>query len=136
MNNINYDNITKALIYKNITKALYYKKTHRPLDRPFYKNIIKALICKNIIKALNYKKSHRPFYRIHYFNSNSFIRLSKAVAIRFKVPGKGLITQLSHYDLNNNLVNYRCYYYSEEQRKIDKKKNKKNWKKHKQDKNK
>jgi hypothetical protein len=106
MNNTNYDNITKALIYKNI------------------------------IKALNYKKSHRPFYRIHKFNINSSIRLSKAVVIRFKVHGNGLITQLFHYDLNNNIVNYRCYYYSEEQRKIDKQKNKKNWKKFKQDKNK
>jgi hypothetical protein len=99
-----------------------------------YDNITKALIYKNIIKALNYKKSHRPFYRIHYFNINSSIRLSKASIIRFKIHGKGLITQLFHYDLNNNIVNYRCYYYSEEQRKIDKKKNKKNWKKHKQDK--
>ena len=88
----------------------------------------------NITKALIYKQLHPPFYRIYKFNINSSIRLSKAVVIRFKIHGIGLITQLFHYDLNNNIVNYRCYYYSEEQRKIDKQKNKKNWKKFKQDK--
>lgn len=90
----------------------------------------------NITKALIYKQLNPPFYRIHTFNSNSFIQLSKAVVIRFKVNGKGLLTQLFHYDLNNKIVNYKCYYYSEEERKKDKKQNNKNWKKYKQDKNK
>ena len=83
----------------------------------------------NISKALIYKQLHPPYYRIHKFNSNPFIRLSKATMLKFKVHGHGLMTQLFQYDLNNNIVNYRCYYYSEEQRQQDMKKNKKNWKK-------
>jgi peptide methionine sulfoxide reductase MsrA len=83
----------------------------------------------NISKALIYKRLHPPYYRIHNFNNNPFIRLSKAMMIRFKVHGKGQITQLFHYDINNNIVNYRCYFYSEEQRQQYMKKNKRNNKK-------
>jgi hypothetical protein len=85
----------------------------------------------NITKALIYKQSNPPLYHLHRIRSESCIAdtVSKACMLRFNVHGKLRITQCFTYGINNEIIKYRCYYYSEEQRKKDMKKNKKNWKK-------
>ena len=91
----------------------------------------------NITKALLYKQLNPPLYHLHMIRSESVIAdiVSKACMLRFNVHGKLRITQCFTYGINNEIIKYRCYYYSAEQRKKDMKKNKKNWKKDK-DKNK
>ena len=85
----------------------------------------------NIKKALIYKKLNPPFYHLYRIRSESCISdiISKAFMLRFNVHGKLRITQCFTYGINNQIIKYRCYCYSEEQMKKDMNKNKKNWKK-------
>lgn len=80
-----------------------------------------------ITNALIYKQLNPPQYRIHKFNSNSYLGtvLSKGVLLRFNVQGKGIINQYFIYNINNKIVKYRQFFYSEEQRQQNMKKNKK-----------
>ena len=78
----------------------------------------------NITNMLIYKQLHPPQYRIHRFNGKGTV-LSKGVYIRFDVQGIGKISQSFIYDIQNKIVKYRYYYYSEEQRKKDLRKQRK-----------
>jgi hypothetical protein len=81
----------------------------------------------NITNVLIYKQLHPPQYRIHRFNGNGVYGtvLSKGMYIRFDVQGIGKISQYFIYDIQNKIVKYRYYYYSEEQRIKDLKKQRK-----------
>ena len=80
-----------------------------------------------ITKALLYKQLNPPQYSIHTFNINGCLGnvLSKAVLLRFNVHGKGKISEYMVYNIKNNIVKSRYYYYSEKDREKDMKKNRK-----------
>jgi hypothetical protein len=75
-----------------------------------------------IIKSLIYKQLNPPYYRIYKCIGKI---ISKAFLLIFDVQGKGRIYQTFVYDINNNIVKYRHFYYSEKERKEEMKQNRK-----------
>ena len=76
---------------------------------------------ENIIKVLEFKKLHPPQYFIYRYNPTGYLgqRVSKAVRICINTYGIGRIYENLLYDINNNIKIYKCFYYSEKQRKKD-----------------
>jgi hypothetical protein len=75
-----------------------------------------------IIKSLIYKQLNPPYYRIHKCIG---MHISKAVLLIFDVQGKGRIYQTFVYDIKHNIVKYKHFYHSEEERKKEMKQNRK-----------
>jgi len=75
-----------------------------------------------IIKSLIYKQLNPPYYRIYKCIG---MVISKAFLLVFDVQGKGRIYQTFVYDIKNNIVKYRHFYYSEKERKEEMKQNRK-----------
>ena len=67
-----------------------------------------------ITNILIYKQLNPPKYRIVKMNNIYCLGavLSKTITIVIDVHGKGKITEHFVYDINNEIVKYKHYYYS------------------------
>lgn len=82
----------------------------------------------NIIKSLIYKQNNPPRYRTYTFKSSSYFGnvIMKGIIICIDVHGKGILYNRIIYDINNNIIKDKCFYYSEKERKKNMKKKKHN----------
>ena len=100
-------------MYIKINMTTFVYSTNNNLRNTNYDTIIKSLI---------FKQLNPPYYRIHKCIG---MVIHTAVLLIFNIQGKGRIYQTFVYDINNNIVKYRHFYYSEKKRKEEMKQNRK-----------
>jgi hypothetical protein len=86
-------------------------------------NNVRNINYDTIIKSLIFKQLNPPYYRMHRMDRGMVIR--KAVLLIFDIQGKGRIYQTFIYNIKNNIVKYKYFYYSEKERKEEIKQNRK-----------